>query len=40
MRICTQLILDTLALLPSTPDVEQARAHLQQGMEANRVSHP
>ena len=40
MRICTQLILDTLTLLPPTPDIEQARVHLQQGMEANRVSRP
>ncbi len=35
MRICTRLILDTLALLPPTPESERARLNLQQGLDAN-----
>jgi hypothetical protein len=35
MAICTRLILDTLALLPPTADIEQARANLQCGLDAD-----
>jgi hypothetical protein len=35
MRACTHLILDMFALRPSNKEIEQARAHLQMGLDAN-----